>query len=114
MTAVFLDLDGTLMDSKPGIVASLRHAFATTGHLAMAQEDLTWMIGPPFSDSFARIGIVDPDPVLEAYRVHYQGEGMYEAAVYAGVTDMIAALGAQGSRLYLATAKPHAYATMIT
>ena len=114
MTAVFLDLDGTLMDSKPGIVASLRHAFRTAGHDALADEDLTWMIGPPFSDSFERIGIADPAPVLEAYRVHYQAEGMYQAAVYAGVVDMIAALEAQGSRLYLATAKPHAYATKIT
>ena len=72
MTAVFLDLDGTLMDSKPGIEASLRHAFRTTGHDAFAEEDLTWMIGPPFHDSFARLGISEMEPVLDAYRVHYQ------------------------------------------
>ncbi len=114
MTAVFLDLDGTLMDSKPGILASLTHAFRSTGHGHIAEEDLTWMIGPPFQDSFARIGIEEPLPVLEAYRVHYQASGMYDAEVYAGVDGMIADLTEIGARLYLATAKPHAYATKIT
>lgn len=114
MTAVFLDLDGTLMDSKPGIVMSLRHAFRATGHDRFAEEDLTWMIGPPFQDTFAKIGIVEPTPVIEAYRSHYQASGMYEAEVYAGVTEMISSLQKGGARLYLATAKPHAYATKIT
>ena len=27
MTAVFLDLDGTLVDSRPGIIAALAYAF---------------------------------------------------------------------------------------
>ena len=114
MTAVFLDLDGTLMDSKPGIVASLKHAFTSTGHGDLAEEDLTWMIGPPFQDSFEKLGIQEPEPVLEAYRTHYQADGMYQAQVYEGVTEMISALEETGARLYLATAKPHAYATKIT
>ena len=114
MKAVFLDLDGTLMDSKPGIVSSLRHAFRASGHDHLAEEDLTWMIGPPFQDSFPRMGIDDPAPVLEAYRVHYQETGMYDAQPYAGVRDMIETLTGTGARLYLATAKPHAYARKIT
>ncbi len=114
MTAVFLDLDGTLMDSKPGIESSLRHAFRSTGHDTFAEEDLTWMIGPPFQDSFTKLGIADINGVIEAYRVHYQSSGMFEAAVYDGVMDMIAHLGREGARLYLATAKPHAYARQIT
>ena len=50
MTAVFLDLDGTLMDSRPGITGSLSHAFAMCGMDDHAAGDLTWMIGPPFVD----------------------------------------------------------------
>lgn len=114
MTAVFLDLDGTLMDSKPGILSSLRHALKSTGHGSIAEQDLTWMIGPPFQASFEKAGIQDHTPVLEAYRVHYQATGMYDAQVYDGVTGMMAGLDAFGARLYLATAKPHAYATQIT
>lgn len=114
MSAVFLDLDGTLMDSRPGITGSLAHAFAMNGMDHHAKSDLTWMIGPPFVDSFARLGIADPEPVLAAYRVHYQATGMYDAEVYDGVIPALQTMRDAGHRLYLMTAKPHAYATKIT
>ena len=114
MTAVFLDLDGTLMDSRPGIVASMTHAFRSAGLGHHAESDLTWMIGPPFVDSFAKLQISEPQPILDAYRVHYQADGMYDAEVYPGVFDALEELRTLGHRLYLATAKPHSYATKIT
>lgn len=114
MTAVFLDLDGTLVDSRPGILTSLGHAFRAIDRADLADTDLTWMIGPPFIDSFARIGIANSETAIEAYRVHYQAEGMYDALVYDGIHAVMDRLLADGCRLYLATAKPHAYARMIT
>ncbi len=112
--AVFLDLDGTLVDSRPGIVSSLVHALTVTGHLELAASDLTWMIGPPFAESFAKAGIADPATAIEAYRVKYQEAGMFDAQVYAGIPEAMDAICLAGARLYLATAKPHAYARLIT
>ena len=112
--AVFLDLDGTLVDSRPGIVSSLVHALTVTGYSELAATDLTWMIGPPFIESFTRAGIADPAPAIEAYRVRYQESGMYDAQVYAGIPEAMDAIGLSGARLYLATAKPHVYARLIT
>ena len=77
MKAIFLDLDGTLMDSKPGIESSLRHAFLESGHDELAASDLTWMIGPPFHESFARAGIEESEKVISLYRAHYQASGMF-------------------------------------
>jgi phosphoglycolate phosphatase len=114
VTAIFLDLDGTLVDSRPGILASLGHAFASIGRHDLVETDLTWMIGPPFVESFARIGLHDPDPALAAYRTHYKAEGMFDARVYDGIPDTLDSLRAAGYRLYLATAKPHDYARLIT
>lgn len=114
MSAVFLDLDGTLVDSKPGILASLAHAFSSIGRDDLSRGDLTWMIGPPFVDSFAKIGLLDPEPALQAYRDHYRADGMYNAKVYDGIHDLLQTLTEKGFRLYLATAKPHAYARKIT
>lgn len=114
MTAVFLDLDGTLMKSHLGILSSLRHAFRTVGRDDLAASDLMWMIGPPFQDSFARLGLADIDAAILAYRTHYQSGGMFDAEVYDGVFDALQALQETGARLYLATAKPHAYARKIT
>lgn len=112
--AVFLDLDGTLVDSKPGIVSSLKHAFHSIDRPDLAASDLNWMIGPPFVDSFQKIGLEDPHAAIEAYRAHYQSSGMFDATVYDNVHDILDGLVAEGFRLYLATAKPHAYARKIT
>ena len=38
MRIVFLDLDGTLTDPKPGITRSIRHALHALGHAAPAEE----------------------------------------------------------------------------
>lgn len=114
MKAVFLDLDGTLVDSRPGILGSLRHAFASVGRTDLLDHDLTWMIGPPFVDSFAKIGLEEPQAAIDAYRIHYGVSGMFHAKVYGGIPDALDALIARGSRLYVATAKPHEYARKIT
>lgn len=114
MKAVFLDLDGTLVDSRPGILASLSHAFSRIGREDLAEDDLTWMIGPPFVESFAKIGLTEPETAILAYRDHYRAEGMFNARVYDGVDEMLDVLLDSGHRLYLATAKPHAYAREIT
>lgn len=114
MSAVFLDLDGTLMDSKPGILSSLRAAFNETGHADIAEQDLQWMIGPPFIDSFTKIGLPDPQATIDAYRRIYNMGGMFDATVYDGVFPMLEDLSLAGHRMYLATAKPHVAATKIT
>jgi phosphoglycolate phosphatase len=114
MTAVFLDLDGTLMDSKPGILSSLRTAFLDVGLTDLANQDLTWMIGPPFIDSFIKLGLAEPQAAIDAYRRVYDNGGMFDARPYDGVHQMMEDLQKAGHRLYLATAKPHVAATKIT
>lgn len=114
MTAVFLDLDGTLMDSRPGILASLAAAFGEVGRPELATEDLTWMIGPPFAESFPKLGLENSQAAMDAYRRHYQDGGMFNATVYDGIHAMLSGLQQAGHRLYLATAKPHVQARKVT
>ncbi len=42
---VLLDLDGTLVDSRPGIVASLHAALRELGHVPDPALDMTFFIG---------------------------------------------------------------------
>lgn len=111
--AVFLDLDGTLVDPKPGITGSVIHALRTVGVEPPAVETLTWVIGPPLDQSLAQLGAPDPSAALAAYRAHYQAGAMYEVSLYCGVEHALAQL-AQSYRLILATAKPHVFARKIT
>ena len=114
MAAVFLDLDGTLTDPKPGITAAVRHALLSLGLPAPDPEALTWTIGPPLIDSFIRLGAPDPQKALALYRAHYTAGGLFDASLFPGILPSLSAMRDDGHRLYIATAKPHAYARKVT
>ena len=114
MAAVFLDLDGTLVDPKPGITGAVIHALTQLGLTAPAPDDLEWVIGPPLQQSFARLGVPDVDEALALYRERYSETGLFEARVYDGVADALEELQGAGHRLLLMTAKPHVFAKRIT
>ena len=114
MTPVFLDLDGTLTDPKPGITRSIVHALEALGMEAPDPDSLTWAIGPALVDSFARLGVTDPEAALKHYRARYTDIGLFENRVYDGIPEALAELRDDGYRMFIATAKPHAYARRIT
>jgi phosphoglycolate phosphatase len=110
--AVLFDLDGTLTDSRVGILRSTRYAFerlsATTGHAypLPADEDLGWMVGPPLRDSFAKLaGAENAETVMKYYRERYESVGAFENHVYNSIPEALDALRASGAALYVATSK---------
>jgi phosphoglycolate phosphatase len=115
VTTVFIDLDGTLIDSKPGITRSIRHALLEMGRETPGEDALEGCIGPPLWDSFRQLGVPEAelDRAVALYRERFTDAGLYEATLYDGALDMLAALRDTGARLSLATSKPHAYATTI-
>ena len=108
---ILVDLDGTLIDPRPGLIGSVQHALAQLGHHVPPAEELLWLIGPPFRVSFPRL-LGSPDRVEEAighYRESYVNGAMYDAIVYDGVAEALAAMRGAGHRLLVATSKPHRY-----
>ena len=117
MTAplVLLDLDGTLMDSAPGITASAAHAFRALGLPVPDAGTLRSFVGPPITDSFPAHG-VPPERVMEAvtaYRAAFTAGGMYDNAVFDGVPEVLTELRDAGCALVVATSKPEMFAKPI-
>lgn len=111
---VLFDLDGTLAESAPGIIAALRHAFAVNGLPALEVAQEMALIGPPFADALPPlVGAARYDAVVAAYRERYIGGAMYETRAYDGIEDLLISLTAQGIPLAVATSKPEAYAPAI-
>ncbi|MFT4716470.1 MAG: phosphoglycolate phosphatase [Paracoccaceae bacterium] len=115
MSAIFLDLDGTLIDPKEGITMSIQHALRALGAEVPSQNELTWCIGPPLHDSFRILldGHQDVSEAMALYRELYTESAMYEADVYDGIGEMLMGLRETGLPLYIATSKPHVYASTI-
>lgn len=114
MSTVFLDLDGTLTDPKPGITNCVNHALAQLGLPQRDPDALEWVIGPALLDSFTRLGADDPQAALDLYRERYSTIGLLENSLYDGVLETLKTLRKMGYVLHLATAKPHVYARKIT
>jgi phosphoglycolate phosphatase len=117
---VLFDLDGTLTDSRPGILRTTRYALrrlneATGGSAPIPEEStLDYMIGPPLRDTFAKmVGPNLVEPMMGFYRERYQETGLFENAVYEGVPEALETLRSGGYRLFVATSKNEADARRI-
>ena len=116
ITTVFFDLDGTLTDSRPGILSGMAHALTALGIPTHADAVPDDVIGPPLYDSFCGIWGLDDKTAREGvrlYREYYSAGGLFENEVYSGVPEMLSQLSEAGLRLALATGKPHEYARRI-
>jgi phosphoglycolate phosphatase len=110
---VLFDLDGTISDSAPGILASLRYAFDVNGLPPLDPTTERELLGPPFYESLPPIiGHDRLRPVIDSYRARY-ADAMYDTTAYPGVPELLAALAADGRRLAVATSKPEHYAVPI-
>lgn len=114
-STLLLDLDGTLVDPAPGIIGSCRFALEELGVTVAHDADLSWIIGPPLRASFSKLlgegG--DLEAALKLYRQRYANGGLYEAAPYPTMLDVLRRRAADGARLILCTAKPKIFAERV-
>ncbi|MBM3270075.1 MAG: HAD family hydrolase [Candidatus Sericytochromatia bacterium] len=110
------DLDGTLVDSAPGILAAIRETVPEVlpGWDGAVGPDL---IGPPIGEMFARLlGPLAPDVLADLvgrFRAAYDTAGYAASRVYEGVPETLAALREAGVACYVLTLKPTAAARRI-
>jgi len=114
---LLLDLDGTLIDSVPGIRASCLAALSALGLAPDPATDFRALVGPPLPEVMRRL--LQPyrddriDLAVTAYRAHYGASGMYHATVYPGVAATLERLHRRGQRMFVATSKRTLFAAPI-
>lgn len=113
--AIF-DLDGTLTDSKEGIIRTFQHTLKKYG-IVRSDEELMKYIGPPIFDIFREIlNTNDESEILCAvntYRERFNKIGYLENTLYSGAVQMLERLKRGGVKLAVATSKPQDYAVLI-
>ena len=115
LPALIFDLDGTLTDSKPGIVGCLRTVLDKRN--MGDQGPLDRFVGPPVEEWTRDLlpnGTEEARVALARdYRACYDREGWKNNSVFPGVCEMLTELHRRGFPLYLCTSKQQHFAVRI-
>ena len=113
---VLFDLDGTLLDTSPGIFNSVRYAESQMGLSTIPDARLREFVGPPPKSMYQCIyGLTEDQAFLAAqkHREYGKTKAIYEAKVYPGIRELLAQLKTNGYKLAVATLKAETIAQTI-
>jgi pyrophosphatase PpaX len=104
---VLFDLDGTLIDSGPIILASMQHAVTTVLGREIPPEELGMTIGGQgIVAQMQAIDLEHADELLDAYKEH--NDGLHETLeAFDELVALLPGLKAEGRKLGIVTAKRH-------
>ena len=116
-SCVLFDLDGTITDSAPGIVARLAKTYEKLGLPVPSEDELLRWVGPPMLESFELRAGMTPIEALDALTV-YRGISSVDgpwtgSAVYPGIAGVIKNLFAAGVPLAITSSKPESQVTAV-
>lgn len=108
---IVFDLDGTLIDSVPGIEFSAQQAVAQVmPHLQGRVQGLRARIGPPIRDILGQLlpelDAAALDRVIRAFRASYDSLGWQKSLAFDGVVATLSQLRQRGLGLFVVTNKP--------
>ena len=112
-TTIVFDLDGTLVDTAPDLVASLNHTIAIHDLAPVGYGDLTHLVGQGarvmIARAFALRGVPLDDAqlpaLLERFINHYKSGMPGESRPYPGLVAALERLAAEGFTLAVCTNK---------
>lgn len=113
---ILFDLDGTIVDSAPGIVESIAYTLRELDRPVPPMKDLLHWVGPPLPLSFEKRGGIEAsllDEAVRIYRDHYLNYGAYDSKLFDGMGSILRDLRSEGRHLAIATSKPTTPATLM-
>lgn len=112
--AILFDLDGTLIDSAPGVAWSLNRALADEGRAALSVDRVKDLVGKgavhlvadALKDTGGMEGEAQRDKVKDAFLQIYSENPVQDTIVFPGAMGVLDELHAAGTPIALCTNKP--------
>jgi phosphoglycolate phosphatase len=105
---IIFDLDGTLIDSSPGILASFGRILAAHGLQPAVKLDAS-LIVPPLADALRLVSGIQNERQLArlaaAFKDDYDTMGYCGTELFPGVAEGLTQLAQHGARLFIVTNK---------
>lgn len=114
--AILFDLDGTLLDTCEGVLASVKDTIKHFGFKELSYDELMTFNGPPMKQSLTKWFNLDnetADKATEYFREQYKSVNLFKATIYPNVEETLITLKNTGLKLGVATYKRTDYAISI-
>ena len=121
LSPVLFDLDGTLIDSLPDVLAAVNRLLDREGRRPLTIDEARLMVGegakPLIAQAFAKTGEAAAETALSGYVdrfvSNYREDPVARTIVFPGVESVLSSLAADGVPMGICTNKPHAMSELV-
>lgn len=113
---VLFDLDGTLTDSKEGILNSVAYGLKKMGESTKGRLDWHVVVGPPLLLTFEQTYGFPKEKAQQLYdyfQERYSTLGKFENRAFDGIVPLLKEMQEKGIHSFVATSKPQVHAQAI-
>ena len=105
---IIFDLDGTLIDSSYGVLASLSQV-CLENNINFERPISKTIIGPPLKETLINLTKIDDemsiDHLVDCFKLEYDSNGYKDTVAFKGIEEILSTLYDNGINLYIATNK---------
>lgn len=115
-TTILFDLDGTVLDTSPGLLKSIDETIKQCGLHDIDESQKISMIGPPIDQSLKNIyslSDIEAEKAAAVFRKVYSEKFILDAEHYPGIIELMHQLHEEGWKLGVATYKRNDYAQLL-
>lgn len=106
---IIFDFDGTLIDSRPGVVKTLKKVVRELAAQEITEQEIVQLIGAPLAQIISILLNTDDKALIKKgsnlFKEHYSKEGLYQNFVYPGIEEMLESLKNQSRQLFVISNK---------